>query len=56
MRISGVFRTGDADRFAALVSELLPVRIDHQPDGGVVIAPAAAAGPANKYASAAVEN
>ncbi len=56
MRISGVFRTGDADRFAALISELLPVRIDHQPDGGVVIAPAAAAGSANKYASAAVEN
>jgi transmembrane sensor len=56
MRISGVFRTGDADRFAALVAELLPVRIDHQTDGGVVIAPAANGGPANKSSSANVEN
>jgi transmembrane sensor len=53
MRISGVFRTGDADRFAALVGELLPVRVDHQPDGGLVIAPAAGA---NKSSSASVEN
>jgi len=56
MRISGVFRTGDADRFAALVAELLPVRIEHQTDGGVVIAPAANEASANKSSSANVEN
>ena len=52
MRISGVFRTGDATRFAGLVGELLPVRVDRLPDGTVLIARA----PAKKTSAAGVEN
>jgi transmembrane sensor len=52
MRISGVFRTGDADRFTGLVRELLPVRIDRQADGSLVIANASA----KKTSRADVEN
>ncbi|HEY0624593.1 FecR family protein [Sphingomonas sp.] len=52
MRISGVFRTGDADRFAGLVRELLPVRIDRQADGSLVIAHAST----KKTSQAGVEN
>lgn len=52
MRISGVFRTGDADRFAGLVRELLPVRVERQADGSLVIASASA----KKTSQADVEN
>jgi len=52
MRISGVFRTGDADRFTGLVRELLPVRIDRQADGSLVIASASV----KKTSQAGVEN
>lgn len=31
-RISGVFRTGDSDRFAAIVGELLPIEVQSHPD------------------------
>lgn len=52
MRISGVFRTGDADRFAGLVRELLPVRVERMADGSLVIASASA----KKSSQAGVEN
>jgi len=32
LRVSGVFRTGDPERFAAIVSELLPVVVRQTPD------------------------
>lgn len=35
LRVSGVFRTGSPERFAAIVGELLPVRQHALPDGGV---------------------
>ena len=35
MRVSGVFRTGNPERFAAIVGELLPVRQRPLPGGGV---------------------
>src|SRR3546814_15562064 len=35
LRVSGVFRTGKPERFAAIVGELLPVRQRDLPDGGV---------------------
>ncbi len=35
LRVSGVFRTGNPERFAAIVGELLPVRQRDLPDGGV---------------------
>lgn len=35
LRVSGVFRTGSPERFAAIVGELLPVRQRSLPDGGV---------------------
>jgi transmembrane sensor len=35
LRVSGVFRTGNPERFAAIVGELLPVRQHPLPDGGV---------------------
>ena len=35
LRVSGVFRTGNPERFAAIVGELLPVRQRPLPDGGV---------------------
>ncbi|HZG33029.1 MAG TPA: FecR family protein [Sphingopyxis sp.] len=35
LRVSGVFRTGSPDRFAAIVGELLPVRQHPLPDGTV---------------------
>ncbi|WP_447728277.1 FecR family protein [Sphingomonas koreensis] len=56
MRISGVFRTGDADRFTGLVRELLPVRIERLADGSVVIARASATTPDKKTSAADVEN
>lgn len=56
MRISGVFRTGDADRFAGLVRELLPVRVERLADGSMVIARAAETSSAKKSSAAGVEN
>lgn len=56
MRISGVFRTGDAERFAGLVGELLPVRVDRLPDGTLMIARASASVAAKKSSAAGVEN
>lgn len=56
MRISGVFRTGDADRFTGLVRELLPVRIDRLADGSVVIARASPTTPDKKISAGDVEN
>lgn len=56
MRISGVFRTGDAERFAGLVRELLPVRTERLPDGTVLLARASAVAPAKKTSAASVEN
>src|SRR3546814_14522510 len=35
LRVSGVFRTGNPERFAAIVGELLPVRQRPLPGGGV---------------------
>jgi transmembrane sensor len=37
LRISGVFRTGDSERFAAIVGELLPIETLLLPDGHVVL-------------------
>jgi transmembrane sensor len=56
MRISGVFRTGDADRFAGLVGELLPVRVDRLADGSVVIGRTANSASTKKSSSTDVEN
>lgn len=56
LRISGVFRTGDADRFTGLVRELLPVRVERLADGSVVIARAAPTTPDKKSSAADVEN
>ncbi|HSX55884.1 MAG TPA: FecR domain-containing protein [Sphingomonas sp.] len=56
LRISGVFRTGDADRFAGLVRELLPVRVDRLADGSVVIARTSASPSDKKNSAAGVEN
>lgn len=35
LRVSGLFRTGNPERFAAIVGELLPIRQRSLPDGGV---------------------
>lgn len=40
LRVSGVFRTGSPDRFAAIAGELLPVRKQALPDGTVELVPA----------------
>lgn len=56
LRISGVFRTGDADRFTGLVRELLPVRVERLADGSVVIARASPTTPDKKSSAADVEN
>ncbi|MBY8821907.1 FecR family protein [Sphingomonas colocasiae] len=42
LRVSGVFRTGDPERFAAIVGELLPVRARDLPDNRIELV---AAGP-----------
>ncbi|MBO9499529.1 MAG: FecR domain-containing protein [Novosphingobium sp.] len=55
-RISGVFKTGDGSRFAALIGELLPVHVERQPDGSVVISDAPGEGANNKSSPAGVEN
>jgi len=36
-RITGVFKTGDPDHFAQAVTEILPVRVEPQPDGSLVL-------------------
>ena len=36
-RVTGVFKTGDPDRFAHSVAEVLPVEIETSSDGGVVL-------------------
>ncbi|MCW4461999.1 FecR domain-containing protein [Sphingomonas sp. BT-65] len=56
MRVSGVFRTGDADRFAGLVRELLPVRVERLADGSVTIARTADTASSKKSSPADVEN
>lgn len=56
LRISGVFRTGDADRFTGLVRELLPVRVERLADGSVVIARASTTTPDKKTSATDVEN
>lgn len=56
MRVSGVFRTGDAERFAGLVRELLPVRVERLADGSVTIARAADTAPTKKSSPTGVEN
>lgn len=56
MRVSGVFRTGDAERFAGLVRELLPVRVERFADGSVGIARTADSASAKKSSPADVEN
>ncbi|HKS20803.1 MAG TPA: FecR family protein [Bradyrhizobium sp.] len=38
LRVSGVFRTGNSERFAAIVGELLPVRTQALPDGRIELA------------------
>lgn len=38
LRVSGLFRTGNPERFAAIVAELLPIRQRPRPDGGVELA------------------
>lgn len=56
LRISGVFRTGDADRFTGLVRELLPVRIERLGDGSMVIARTSPTTPDKKTSGTDVEN
>jgi transmembrane sensor len=56
MRVSGVFRTGDPERFAGLVRELLPVRVKRMADGSVTIARAADTASTKKSSPADVEN
>src|SRR3546814_14635375 len=41
LRVSGVFRTGNPERFAAIVGELLPVRQRPLPGGGVELSASA---------------
>jgi len=36
-RITGVFKTGDPDHFAQAVTEILPVRVEPQSDGSLVL-------------------
>jgi len=36
-RITGVFKTGDPDNFAQAVTEILPVRVEPQADGSLVL-------------------
>jgi len=38
-RISGAYRTGDPERFAATVAELLPLEVEHTEDGSPVLSP-----------------
>ncbi|WP_343517926.1 FecR domain-containing protein [Sphingomonas sp.] len=56
LRVSGVFRTGDADRFAGLVRELLPVRVERFADGSLGIARTADTTSTKKTSPADVEN
>lgn len=56
MRVSGVFRTGDPERFAGLVRELLPVRVERMGDGSVTIARTADTASTKKTSPADVEN
>lgn len=56
LRISGVFRTGDADRFTGLVRELLPVRVERLADGSMVIARTSPTTPDKKSSATDVEN
>lgn len=56
MRVSGVFRTGDADRFAGLVRELLPVRVERSADGSLAIVRAPDTASTKKTSPADVEN
>ncbi|WP_423605634.1 FecR family protein [Sphingomonas sp. MS122] len=56
MRVSGVFRTGDAERFAGLVRELLPVRVERLADGSVTLARTADTAATKKSSPADVEN
>ena len=32
-RVSGVFRTGDPERFAEAMAEVFPLDVEHRPDG-----------------------
>ena len=36
-RVTGVFRTGEPDRFARSVAEVLPVEVQAQADGSLVL-------------------
>jgi len=36
-RVSGVFRTGDPETFARMMSEVFPLNVEHRPGGGGVI-------------------
>jgi transmembrane sensor len=36
-RITGVFKTGDPDHFAQAVTEILPVRVEPQTDGSLLL-------------------
>ena len=38
-RITGVFKTGDPDHFAQGVAEILPVRVEPQTDGSLLLSP-----------------
>ncbi len=42
LRLSGVFRTGQPERFVAAIQELLPVRAVHDPEGRTQLLPATA--------------
>ena len=39
-RVSGVFRTGDPERFAEAMSEVFPLEIEHRSDGSAELRPA----------------
>ncbi|MET1754970.1 FecR domain-containing protein [Novosphingobium sp. RD2P27] len=44
LKVSGIFRTGSPHRFAAIVAELLPVRVRSLPEGSIQIVRGAPAG------------
>jgi transmembrane sensor len=37
LRVGGVFKTGDPDRFAESVAHVFPVAIDHAANGAVIL-------------------
>lgn len=36
-RVSGVFKTGEPERFAATMAEIFPLEVDHAPDGAATL-------------------